>query len=79
MRLVVLHNFACFAVEIATLARVRVEGEEQDKTVIKVLQADEVNDLIRVYEKEEARKKEEKAKEEKARQEKAAASTSTTT
>lgn len=64
-----------FTVEMATLTRVREEGAEQDKTVIRVLPADEVNELVRVFnEKEEERKREEKAK-----QEKAAAATATTT
>ena len=68
------------AVEIATLTRVREEGSDQDKTVIRVLPASELNEMIKVYnEKEEVRKREEKAKEEKAKQEKAAAATSSAT
>ena len=59
-------------VEIATLTRAREEGADKDKTVIRVLPADEVNAIIKDFnEKEEARKKAEKAKEEKAKQEKA--------
>ena len=65
------------AVEIATLTRVR-EGADEEKTVIRVLPAAELNEVIRVYnEREEARKREEKAKEEKSKQEKAAASSAT--
>ena len=67
-----------FSVEIATLTRVKEEGSDKEKTVIRVLPADELNDMIKVYnEKEEARKKEERAKEEKAKQERAAASSTT--
>lgn len=60
-------------VEIATLTR----QVSENKTVIKVLPASEVDKLIDTYYKEEERKKEEKAKEEKAKQEKAATSSST--
>ena len=56
----------------------REEGADKDKTLIRVLPADEVNSLIKVYnEKEEARKREEKAKEERAKQVKEAAASST--
>ena len=56
----------------------REEGSDKDKTVIRVLPADELNDMIKVYtDKEEARKREERAKEEKAKQERAAASSTT--
>ena len=75
------HNglFVHGAVEIATLTRVREEGADRDKTQIRVLPAEEVNDIIKVYnEKEEARKREEKAKEERAKQTKEAAPTSST-
>lgn len=66
------------AVEIATLTRVREEGADEEKTVIRVLPAAELNEVIRVYnEREEARKREEKAKEEKSKQEKATASSAT--
>lgn len=56
--------------EIATLTR----QADENKTVIKVLPAAEVDKVITTYYEEEERKKEEKAKEEKAKQEKAAAS-----
>ena len=56
----------------------REEGADKDKTQIRVLPADEVNALIKVYnEKEEERKREAKAKEERAKQAKEAATSST--
>lgn len=66
-----------FTVEVATLTRVREEGSDKDKTVIRVLPADELNDLIKIYnEKEEARKREERAKEERAKEKAATATAS---
>lgn len=64
------------AVEIATLTRVREEGADEDKTVIRVLPAAELNEVIKIYnEREEERKREEKAKEqERSKQEKATSS-----
>ena len=64
--------------EIATLTREASE-DGAEKTKIRVLPGNEVDDLIKVYnEKEDARKKEERVKEEKAKQEKAAAASKTT-
>ena len=72
--------FTEHSVEIATLTRVREEGADEDQTVIRVLPATELNEIIRIYnEKEEARKKEEKEKEEKAKQKTEEATTSLTT
>ncbi len=71
-----IYHFTPFsAVEMATLTRVREEGADEDKTVIRVLPAAELNEVIRVYnEREEERKREQKAKEEKSKQEKATSS-----